>query len=814
MRMQFPARAITGPLIWTTGGTVWAFWAVPATSYRYLGLRAREALSESTRAALLAADAEAMLLSVAARIDPADIAEAMIRHVDLDACNEWAGAVEDTLDHLEELDLYRRATFFGVQLPLHRARDAFSAALADVAVRMFGLPPVAVQPTDRDRALSRAATLTSRLARHLPGIREATAAELLWLFERAPLRGIDDPPPPDANDRESVGPARLAAVADALLDEGGKTGDDTRSWLRRQYLRVETPQGTGYQCLCVLSELPRRFTLDGGEWFASADTVPFPVDWCARIRPVDNRTAQAKVKRQRNELVGQLDQHDDDRAGLPPGLADALDDVDDELARLESNRGEPELHTTLIYAVWADELTEAEDRATALAELFSADDYALHRPTGGQRGLFTAMLPAAPLPAVARHYTQYLLADDLAAGAPFAGTQLGDPYGGLTGYSLDSGTVQPILLDLSHGPRTNRSGATALVGDLGAGKSYTLKSLVWTTVARGGAAVLLDRTEAGEYVTFAASLPGHAQVVRLAADSDICLDPLRVFTGDEAARVTKGFLTILLGHDPRSAEGLAVAEAVKQSLTTPTAALSEVVDALTRAGHKDPAARLAARQLAHLLSEDLARIVSGDQPALDISDEADAVVFHLPGLRLPERAQLENEHLAKRLLPEQILAQALLYLVVAVMRRITFHDPSRFAVAGLDEVGFLTSSIEGQQLLYEFVRDSRKHGAAPLIGAQTVADLPQEHLRGLITNRLLFRTEATLNARDGLEFLGVDPDTSLVQVVRRLDTGQCLLRDVDARLGKVILIPPLPALDQSFSTTPAFHSTDPADDVS
>src|SRR2546426_436932 len=57
-RIQFPARAITGPLVWTVSGTVWGFWVVPSYSYRYLGIRARQALAEATRAALLTAGSE------------------------------------------------------------------------------------------------------------------------------------------------------------------------------------------------------------------------------------------------------------------------------------------------------------------------------------------------------------------------------------------------------------------------------------------------------------------------------------------------------------------------------------------------------------------------------------------------------------------------------------------------------------------------------------------------------------------------------------------------------------------------------------
>jgi hypothetical protein len=56
----------------------------------------------------------------------------------------------------------------------------------------------------------------------------------------------------------------------------------------------------------------------------------------------------------------------------------------------------------------------------------------------------------------------------------------------------------------------------------------------------------------------------------------------------------------------------------------------------------------------------------GQAQVVRLSADADAVVFHLPGLRLPDRMQLENAQLAKRLLLEQILAHAMLYLVVVL----------------------------------------------------------------------------------------------------------------------------------------------------
>ena len=63
-----------------------------------------------------------------------------------------------------------------------------------------------------------------------------------------------------------------------------------------------------------------------------------------------------------------------------------------------------------------------------------------------------------------------------------------------------------------------------------------------------------------------------------------------------------------------------------------------------------------------------------------LSLHADLIVFWAPNLALPDRETLENEHRARMMLPEQVLGQALLYLVAAVGRQVVFRDPTRFAV--------------------------------------------------------------------------------------------------------------------------------------
>src|SRR5581483_4033364 len=270
-----------------------------------------------------------------------------------------------------------------------------------------------------------------------------------------------------------------------------------------------------YQALLAMSDMPHDFTFPGGggEWFAHLEAAPFPVDWCVRLHSVDNAEAQAKARRQHRQLIGQLDEYDGEVTGAPSTLAGALQ------------------------------------------AMFQPADYGLARPTGGQLGLFRSMLPGTEPAAVCRDYTQFLLARDLAAGAPFVSTDVGDPAGALIGCSLDTGVFSPVLFDPAYGPRVDRSASIGVCGALGSGKSFLAKLLCWAAVARGGQVVTIDRTATAEYVAFASVAPGRAEVVSLEPGAGVCLDPLRVFAGEDRRRVTLGFCTLLAGAAPRSLEG-------------------------------------------------------------------------------------------------------------------------------------------------------------------------------------------------------------------------------------------------------------------
>ena len=92
-------------------------------------------------------------------------------------------------------------------------------------------------------------------------------------------------------------------------------GGDTRRWEATVIIPIALDHWRGLE----------ETHPEGGEALHRADVMNFPVDWCARIRPIANADAQARTKRQARQLRGQFDEYDGETAGPPPTLAAAME---------------------------------------------------------------------------------------------------------------------------------------------------------------------------------------------------------------------------------------------------------------------------------------------------------------------------------------------------------------------------------------------------------------------------------------------------------------------------------------------------------
>lgn len=828
--MRPPATAIVDNLIWSSTGSVWAFYEVDPVPYAHRSDEDRMTVHRRIRSMLLGVPEHSVLLGLHEQIDPAEVVADMIDGVDLDRRPTWAESCAATLDVLAEDPLVKRIYLLGLRLPDTQA-SRFARILGSASMSVeesFGLgarKPKRAEVTARRRQASAAFARLGQLS-----ATPASAGRLRWMYARACRRGLLEPTfdpvwEPQtrivgAGDDATVDTGPLVQLLEADFAEGGLPRDPDRP-RRPRYLRVETEHGVSFQTFLCVSDMPAHFSFPGGggEWWRELEEIPWPVEWCLRLRSIDNDLSQRRVRRQHRQLIAQVDEYDGEVTGAPESLADAIDGIRAEGAELDANRAEREGQGTVVFCLASDGLDDLEERAAALTAMFEPLDYGLGRPTGGQLDLFKAFLPGSDTPPVARDYTQFLLSGSWAAGAPFTGAEVGDPTGMFLGASLDAGIEAPVLFDPAYGPTIKRSASVGVCGGLGGGKSYLAKRILFATVARGGQAVTVDRTQRAEYVAMADVMPGRSQVVVLGPNSTVCLDPLRMF-GSRADRETfaLGFLTLLTGVPTQSVEGDVLSEAVERVAGRTDARLADVVGELEamadRTDRPDPEAHLVGRRIRSLATRRSAQVAFGDGDLLSL-DDSDYIVFHAPGMVLPERDQLLNEHLAKQMLPEPIINLALLYLVAAAQRAVCFSNPGRFAMANFDEAHYLTASPQGEQLLTELVRDGRKHNAAAAIQSQSPEDFPAK-LTQLLGPRFAFRQFPTA-AEEAQLLLGLEPSdevTALLCDDAEMQSGRCMFRDVRGRVCLLQVAPdPLPRIHAALDTNPSPTLAENADDV-
>jgi hypothetical protein len=829
-----PFRAVIGNLAWTHDGSVWAIWRIDPVAYRYAATEDKTSFGRAAATMLRALRGEPLILSLAARVDPAETTRRSLTGVDTTRhpiYGEITGAYRQLLD---QVDLRERTYWLALPLPhpgsLAAAGNVLSAAAGGVS-RSFGLTPPA---PDAAEVRSRAAQ-AARVTRAIAGLTPATAAEVVWMHHRAARRGTPGEPCLSTARRRASAPrwhdGRLrtpsyAHLGEVHLDEGGRaatTDTDAGLWQRllgagarwlsdggtggatspfsHRFLRITTPDaGASYQAFLVLSDLPEQWLFPGGEWLAALhEDTAFALDWAIRARVVPGNEAKVKIGRKRRQLADQLGEftpgENEDpgtaEAELPSFVSTGQRQLAEQQAGLDANAAEVEYQATIVLGVWGDSREQCEHRAEAL-RLAMSDDLNAVRPTGDQIGCYAAMLPAVAAPRVVADYTQFLLADDLAKAMPFVGGRLGDASGPILGLSADGGMTEPVQLHIADWTARDISASLGLFAELGAGKSVTLKKILADVGAAGGRTIGWDRTRPREQVVFLSAVFGteQVQVVDLAAATGFSLDPLRVLPPAAAVTAAETFVTQLLGVDATSERGTVLAEALEVVCARPRRSMAALVDELAERGAGDPAAADLARQLrAAARRTATAVIFDPDLPPLDLT--VAHIVFATAGLALPKRHEMRTDAQLAKLPFAALFGRAVLTLTALVAKTIAFGD-HRFVLVHADECYWLTREGEGSpgyDTVLELVRDGRKNNAGILLAGHDPDDTGDDTLLGLLSAVFVGRQRNPKLARRYVTALGVtDPDVA-ARLARAITEDLSPLTHTDPGSGNPVVAP-------------------------
>jgi len=497
--VRFTPRWIVGNIAWFPTGAPWAMWRVAPETITYLPDDRQAEILDTARAALLELPGEAMILSVQPEEDPVDVHDRMIGGVDTQAHPAWEENALEVFAHLSDNPAFTRVFYIAVEL-----------AGASKGGRAFTASPIS-EPSaeERDYAQADARSFYLALGASLD-LAPVTQAELEWVYERAFRRGAAEPPmrvaEPEPEGELQALEAQEAAeqgssleeMDRAILKEGGDSYDlelRREGWKRflprrpRRYLKLTTVETVSFQSFLVLHRTPWFFT---PAELLRCDLQRFPVDWCIRIRSVENARALEAVKRKLEHLTQQGSEREAEiraTGEMPGDLARAIIATQEFRDHLAATN-DPEHRACVIFCVYGPTAQDAEERAADLRRAYAPIDWRLQRPTGGQLPLFTASLPgtlrrqAAMLMA---DYRQHFFPEDLSKLGLFLGLDLGDRSGTLFGYSATARHTRLVLINPAEAQRIGRSGSALFVGAPGEGKALALDTPIptpdgWTTM--------------------------------------------------------------------------------------------------------------------------------------------------------------------------------------------------------------------------------------------------------------------------------------------------------------------------------------------
>jgi len=761
-----------GLLLTDTDG--WGWWRLALVPYEFLDDPGREALATTAAGALAGlGETTGHLLIVRLRHDP----NRWARHLAGDPAATgpgWAAYVEATRVHVERRAFFAKEVYLGVRLGdrHHGGIGGWRRRIEHVAGLNDALP--AGDELDRWRTQ---ADLTSRiLAGGLPA-RPATASELAWLIRRSFWRGITEPPP--------LAPTEcLAGAAVGLLAEGVVHN-------ARRQVRLEQEEGSAVVAGLAFARFPDTLAFPGGEWLATLDALPFPVEASVRFKIVPPRVAAKDAARKLAEATDQARHIAGTSAAIPLALAEAAERARSLEYALHKER------TPLLYA-WPRLLVAAPDDDTLTARVLEVTEWYrdagidVARPSGDQLGLLLEAVPGQPLRVKAYEQRQAPLT--LAGAMATATAELGDgtgPYLGTTG----GRTVTPVHFDPLAAARENRPTAIAITGTSGAGKTTLSRLLGYQLALRGTWVTAVDPK--GERGGLDSLVPA-ARTLTLGAEHAGLLNPFALApTPAEAVPVAVGAAQLILpgrlGYDQHAA--LLEATAAEADTAGPAASLSGVAERL--AGWPTDAGRSLAQTLAVSATLPLARLCFAPPGGAALSPQG-INVLRIAGLRAPESGTNAQDWTL-----DQRLSVAVLYLLAqAVLRLFEQTSPAQPKAVILDEAWMLTATAQGRALIPALSRMGRSKNAAVLLVSQNAGDLLGSETLNNCEQRFCFRATDDTEISDVLRLLGVADTPAHRQTVRSLPTGACVYSDLAGRVGVLHIDLALPELAAAFDTTP------------
>jgi hypothetical protein len=780
--LDFPIADLDGNIVFTTQNEAMAYYEILPVHYTYASYEAKEEARQMWMQLLRQLNCEIHLLSIPFWIDERQHEERMKQEV----VGHHKHLANDYIDRLTREWMVQRGPsyssriYLGVRLGKPHQKGIVTI-WKDWIEGAAGVKTATISRDDQEQERRMFQQMTSYL-----DARRVTERELAHLIRYPAYRGWKQTQAqaPKMRDLQQLLLGEYYVHPHHLCVRQVINGQVQERWVR----------------FLALSHLPDQVPYPGGEWLYQLQHLPFPVDVSIRTKSISNRQAIGRIGKQKRRLGHYLDHTRIEGGQQDVDLERAYEEAAEEESRLIRER-DPLLQTTVLFGIAATTKEELEKRSQQFSHHYQNQGIEIVTLPGDQMQAFHEFLPG--LHQYIPDYTQTLKPRMLANAMIHGTQQLGDKTGmliGFTGSEQAKQLRQPVFLDQARAAQggsevDTKSLGILLVGLTGYGKSHAAAQLIYQAMHHLGSKTILIDTK-GERTNWLTDLPGcegNVSLTRLGGDPKYrgMLDPFTLFSKDDAPLFAKDFLLQLVQVDRQHEWNILIQEAIQETKETFSPSMTQV---LQRIQQKDP--RLY-RALSLYQSFPFAQLIFGNgavngQP---LTIDKALNIIQIDQLRIPPSNKNPRDYDEI-----EILSKALMTPITGLINQLTKRD-RHFNQIVWEEAWIPLASETGRQAINEGIRMGRYWNAATLLVSQNPSDVPRE----LVNNmgiRCVFKTKEEKEVSRALKILELEDTEDHRQTIRGLREGECLMRDVYGRVGKVYWDCLLDDLKRAFDTTP------------
>lgn len=779
---------------------VWAYYKIPGFYYDFLSeeKKIQKMLTQSVAFSGIKVEMHLLVLPVEQEIDK--ISEMYKKEI--------TGSLKEVgLSHLKQVteELKRKygsslkpEFYIGVKmLPYDSDNlwECMKAAVNEFKKRLYEVSDLYTITEEEIKQYQRAEKqIYLRLFRYMKAMR-VTERETQFLIERNFCRGmgkdfsIEKKPAYQMREGKRLIESReLKRLTESLSDDSGL-----------DYIKFMDNGKEVYLTFLCVSYFPHETSGVGNEFIYYLQQFEFPVEMSIRAKVKGNETSKKTVRGKKDELAGEIKFAEESGSTAPQEVVEGHDELENLEYDLKKSR-KPLLETSVVFCVYASSLEEMRNRASLLKEDYkSMFEMVLEQPHGDQFLLFNEFLPGAEI-----HVTDYvhvLEPNFLASGMFGATKELGDPYGffiGTTGTNNRLVFINPRLAAQGLKGTVTNSPSIAIVGNVGGGKSLAANYLCHNIVLAGGKVLILDpKGERSKWVEAFPEFGDELNIVTLFSDEEYrgLLDPWSILEGKDAEALAISILTVIVDNAVRGFKFKIITKAVKAVGEQPEPCMMKVVEYLLNSKEQDYVDVGEDIQAYCDISFSLLLFGNGKVKKTINLDSA-LNVLQIQNLALPEKGTDPNTYTI-----ENILSVALLTPITAFAEKFIHSDRSVFKVFLSEEAWATLASAQGKQISNKMSREGRALNAGIYYISQDVGVL-EGAIKGNIGMKFAFRCEDDEEVAAVLRFLDMEVTDENMEILKTLENGHCLFKDIYGHIGILNIDPLFQDLFEGWDTRP------------